>query len=160
MNPTPDEQPALTEKVIVAQDPILNPDPIVIPASTTIQAQTSSSSLPAQAKDSGLSSSPELASLFSEYLNSVQNRISNKKKDEEKKCWSLHDNPENYAKCMYAFEKDVKDVETILEYKTNFLKKKMENCLQNISSKQNKDEAVRTCFNSSKEVIERVLKSF
>jgi len=110
-------------------------------------------------KGSPITSNQELSSLFDEYQNDGRNKLLQKLKKEEVNCTANHDNPENYAKCMYAFQKSMKgDIMTMI-FKTTFLKRKMEECMQSPIYKANKVEGTKHCIKISKELIDKLLKS-
>ena len=106
-----------------------------------------------------INTNPELASFFGEYLIDARNKLLQKLRVEDKNCMANHDNAENYAKCMYALQKDMKDDIVNLNFKTTFLKRKMEDCMQSTIYKTNKDEGTKHCIRVSKELIDKLLSS-
>ena len=108
----------------------------------------------------GLASNQELANLFEEYLNDARTILLKKLQAEEKNCMaSNNDNPDNYAKCMYAFQKDMKDHISNLNFRTTFLKRKMEECMESTIYRTNKEEGTKHCIKSAKVIIEKLIKS-
>jgi len=106
-----------------------------------------------------INSNSDLSAVFQEYLHDARKKVLEELQQEERNCMIGHDSPEKYAKCIYAFQREKKADILNLIFRTTFLKRKMEDCMESTIYKTNKDEGTKYCIRISKELITSLLKS-
>jgi len=94
---------------------------------------------------------------FEKFVGKSKEKVMQRIQAEENHCMKNHDNPENYAKCMYAFHKDLKDTMSTLNFQTDFVKKRTALCIQTAGSKPNKEDEIKECIKNSQVMIDRLL---
>ncbi len=94
---------------------------------------------------------------FEKFVAKSKEKVMQRIQAEENHCMKSHDVPENYAKCMYAFHKDLKDTMSTLSFQTDFVKKKTAMCIQAAGSKPNKEDEIKECIRNSQVNIDRLL---
>lgn len=105
-------------------------------------------------------SSPVLNYLFEEFKYNVRTIYSQRFAGQDDKCFTKNnDNPDNYAKCLYAILRESEDLMRDIEFKTFYVQKKIQECIDSPTYQANAKEGEVYCSNEAQKYIEQVLKS-
>lgn len=104
--------------------------------------------------------SQQLTNLFEEFKLDIKTQVVKKYQGQDEKCFQKNpESAENYAKCLYAIDKEFEEIKRNTGFKIFFVQKKIEECIASPIFKANREEGTAHCITQAKKYIEEVFKT-